>query len=123
MSDEPKNEFQRRDAARCRLAAVIGCRPSDQTRIALIGFPERNWNGPGLWLALDAAERIADRFDELTGESEPQAFPDGATAARVVDELRACAALWSPDARLVGNIRAGDIVRAIDELKKTTGKT
>ncbi len=30
--------------------------------------------------------------------------------------VRICAASWEPDVRLLGNVRAGDIVRAIDAL-------
>lgn len=41
---------------------------------------------------------------------------DDAAPEVVLRELRDCAACWEPGARLLGNVRAGDIVRAIDSL-------
>jgi len=48
----------------------------------------------------------------------PQLAPDGAPAECVLASLRVCANGWDPQARLVGNVRAGDIVRALDEVRE-----
>ncbi|WP_199914869.1 hypothetical protein [Pseudovibrio sp. Alg231-02] len=44
------------------------------------------------------------------------AATDDADAATVLAMVRLCAAAWTPEARIVGNVRAGDIVRALDEV-------
>ncbi len=41
---------------------------------------------------------------------------DGAPADAVLAEIRRCAAAWAPEARLLGNVRAEDIVRAVAEV-------
>ena len=43
---------------------------------------------------------------------------DYAAPATVLATLRACAMGWVEDARLVGNIRAGDIVSAIEAVHR-----
>lgn len=47
---------------------------------------------------------------------------DGAVPSVVLAAVRACAASWVPDARLLGNVRAGDIVRAIAALEAELDK-
>lgn len=42
--------------------------------------------------------------------------PDGAPARDVLLYLRWCARSWQGEARLIGNLRACDIVRAVDEV-------
>jgi hypothetical protein len=39
---------------------------------------------------------------------------DNRSPETVLSALRYCASLWVPEARIVGNIRAGDIIRSID---------
>ncbi|MDB5297133.1 MAG: hypothetical protein JWO31_3116 [Phycisphaerales bacterium] len=64
--------------------------------------------------ALRAANaELAVRNDELSGASEPKVVPDGATPDECLAYLLDAASCWSPDARLVGNLRAGDIVRSL----------
>lgn len=55
-------------------------------------------------------------IEKLRGESEPVAWPDGASADEILKYVRYCASCWMPDARLLGNARAGDIVRALDSV-------
>lgn len=43
---------------------------------------------------------------------------DGAPAEAVLSALRTCAAAWEPGARLLGNIRSCDLVRAVDTLEE-----
>ena len=57
--------------------------------------------------------RLGVQNDELRGEGEPKVAPDGATSDECLAYLLECASCWSPDARLVGNLRAGDIVRSL----------
>lgn len=38
---------------------------------------------------------------------------DGADPRTVLEVTRYCAARWAPDARIIGNVRAGDILRAL----------
>lgn len=42
---------------------------------------------------------------------------DDADYDTVLLMTRLCAASWEPKVRLLGNVRAGDIVRAIDEVR------
>ncbi|MCB5201696.1 WYL domain-containing protein [Neorhizobium sp. T786] len=42
--------------------------------------------------------------------------PDNGTPHEVLSAVLACARAWVPEARIVGNVRAGDIVRAIEYL-------
>lgn len=48
---------------------------------------------------------------------------DNAPPAHVLEMLRFCASSWEPEVRLIGNIRAEDIVKAcnsaLDALQKT----
>lgn len=46
-------------------------------------------------------------------QSVERASSDDADPFTVLVELRRCAMAWEPHARLVGNVRAGDIDRAI----------
>ncbi len=41
---------------------------------------------------------------------------DDAPSLTVLAGVRACAASWMPEARIIGNVRAGDIVRAVDDI-------
>ena len=41
---------------------------------------------------------------------------DDAPSLNVLAAVRVCAASWEPDARIIGNVRAGDIVRSLDEV-------
>lgn len=42
--------------------------------------------------------------------------PDNGTPAEVLAAVLECAKAWVPDARIIGNVRAGDIARAIESL-------
>jgi hypothetical protein len=42
--------------------------------------------------------------------------PDNGTPQEVLSAVLECAKAWVPEARIVGNVRAGDIVRAIEAL-------
>lgn len=41
---------------------------------------------------------------------------DNAPSLNVLAAVRVCAAGWEPDVRIIGNVRAGDIVRSLDEV-------
>jgi len=41
---------------------------------------------------------------------------DDADPWTVLASVRACAISWQPDARIIGNVRAGDIARAIQAI-------
>lgn len=45
--------------------------------------------------------------------------PDDMPAEVVLAYLEACAEAWAPEARLLGNLRASDLLRALGELKAT----
>jgi hypothetical protein len=65
----------------------------------------------------DARHAAAELVAKLDGDpSPPQGFPDGEPASVIFAYMRRCARSWVPDARLMGNLRAGDIVRALDTL-------
>lgn len=50
----------------------------------------------------------------IKSENMPTAaFPDNAPDADVLREVLKCVVSWEPDARLLGNVRAGDIARAV----------
>lgn len=59
---------------------------------------------------------IETTHEEIPIGAPPMPDTDGADAITVLAILRFCAASWVPDARIVGNIRAGDIVKALDEV-------
>lgn len=56
----------------------------------------------------------------MTEEEMERAFgmvnTDNADPETVLLAIRYCAKCWTPEARIIGNIRAGDIVRAINSL-------
>jgi hypothetical protein len=58
---------------------------------------------------LQDRQAAAERADLQT-----QCHPDNAPPAEVLAAVRWCAMAWDPRARLLGNVRAGDMVRAID---------
>lgn len=45
--------------------------------------------------------------------------PDGKPAHVVLAYLEACASAWDPKARVLGNLRAEDLLRALGELRLT----
>jgi hypothetical protein len=45
---------------------------------------------------------------------------DNAPSLNVLAAVRTCASSWDPDARIIGNVRAGDIVRSLDEVVEAT---
>lgn len=83
----------------------------------------------GLAIDEERACSILDYLDmgaEPAGEAEPVAdederedriaalpYPDEAPASEVLAYVLSCARLWVPSARIIGNARAGDIVRAL----------
>lgn len=71
------------------------------------------------WLPLteDELRQALFRLAEHRRSQNPEcASTDDAPPAQVLAEVRRCAISWEPEVRLVGNVRAGDIVRAIDSL-------
>lgn len=56
--------------------------------------------------------------------SEDQMDTDGADAVTVLEAVLMCACSWAPEARIIGNVRAGDIaaacLAAIDALHVTS---
>lgn len=67
--------------------------------------------------ALPAGAAPDNRYVDKPYRFEPHANvqPDDAPYAVVLASLRVCASTWVPEARVLGNVRAGDIVRAITE--------
>ena len=63
-------------------------------------------------------EEAERQIATLTGECEYQGFPDGAPVGEVFEYLLMCARGWMPAARIVGNLRAGDIARAVAEMQQ-----
>lgn len=53
------------------------------------------------------------RLAASSGENDPSPAPDEGQSQEILGYLLYCASLWHPDARLVGNLRANDIVRAL----------
>lgn len=53
----------------------------------------------------------------MSENHNPAEWPstDGAPASLVLRVVQGCALGWEPDARIIGNVRAGDIFRAIEE--------
>ena len=41
---------------------------------------------------------------------------DDAPSLTVLAVVGQCAASWAPEARIIGNVRAGDIVRSVDQI-------
>jgi len=60
---------------------------------------------------------LEDKREEMLATVTP---PDNAPASAVLAYVLSCASMWEPSARIIGNARAGDIVRAISAL--TAGK-
>jgi hypothetical protein len=60
---------------------------------------------------------LEDKREEMLATVTP---PDNAPASAVLAYVLYCASMWEPEARIIGNARAGDIVRAISAL--TAGK-
>ena len=54
--------------------------------------------------------------DEKRSEPRLEDGTDGAPAEIVLAALTRCFLSWRPDARVLGNVRAGDAVRAIREM-------
>jgi len=50
----------------------------------------------------------------MIGNRVRLAAPDNAPVSEVLNYILMCARLWSPEARIIGNARAGDIVRALE---------
>lgn len=48
---------------------------------------------------------------------------DGAAPDQVIAEIALCAASWVPEARIIGNVRAGDILRACQHVLKEMHET
>lgn len=66
--------------------------------------------------ALSPAPQEAEAVvDECEREDQIDALPhpDGAHVAEILAYVLSCARLWQPEARIIGNARAGDIVRAL----------
>ena len=110
--------------------------------IEAIGGDPFFWvNAPTCRDALDKAEAILREYvnaesanwqgryksiAEQTGfgrpATEPKGFPDGEPYGVILDYLAWCANGWMGDARLVGNLRAGDIVRAVGEVQQDVSR-
>lgn len=63
--------------------------------------------------AVEAAQRVTDKAGAASTDDPGL---DNADAILVAKNLIHCAECWDPRARLVGNLRAGDIARAITEI-------
>ncbi len=66
--------------------------------------------------ALSAAEPQPDFWDIEEAREKKLAtvvVPDNGTTAEVLSAVLECAEAWVPEARIIGNVRAGDIARAV----------
>lgn len=63
-------------------------------------------------LSPQEAEAVADEC-EREDRIDALPYPDDAPVADVLAYVLSCARLWQPEARIIGNARAGDIVRAL----------
>jgi hypothetical protein len=66
---------------------------------------------------------VYDLSRMVDAEGELPNVPDDADSRVVLRYLRMCAAAWEPGVRLLGNLRACDIVRAVDEILGATRPT
>jgi hypothetical protein len=57
-------------------------------------------------------EQKQRNLENLKAYTQEAQIPDGAPSRDVLRSLQICASLWEPGARIQGNLRAGDIVRA-----------
>lgn len=74
----------------------------------------------------ETTTRDAALLDWLNEGAIPAAGPasmntDDAPADLVLAALRQCAASWQPGARVMGNVRAGDVVRAATDALRAMG--
>ena len=71
---------------------------------------------------IDPAKRHLYGSDECpepgSKRNDPYMTTYNAPVLHVLAEVRRCAASWAPEVRLLGNVRAADIVRACDEAIK-----
>lgn len=68
-------------------------------------------------------EMVYDFTKTVDAEGELPNVPDDADPRVILRYLRACAGSWEPGVRLLGNLRAGDIVRAVDAYLGATRPT
>jgi hypothetical protein len=72
---------------------------------------------PAQMSIIDDIYNFAAKLTQTTdGADEPEDRPntDDATVDHVLVEMRRCAQCWEGDARLMGNVRAKDMIRAIN---------
>lgn len=68
-------------------------------------------------LGQDAPVTVSQK-SEKSRSVDPAAATDDMGAIDVLLATGACAASWEPSARILGNVRAGDIVRAVDRVER-----
>lgn len=77
---------------------------------------ERAWQEVEHGAPPPAAPAGKQASDWMMPEYHSGTNTDGADPVVVLRVVRHCANLWEPEARLLGNVQAGDIVRAVDTL-------
>ncbi|MVB00109.1 hypothetical protein GN330_22950 [Nitratireductor sp. CAU 1489] len=64
------------------------------------------------WMESEA--RATDCEDETDRKLQTVVAPDNGTVPEVMAAILECARAWVPEARIIGNVRAGDIARAVE---------
>lgn len=71
--------------------------------------------------ALEAAWQVIDVEGIREAKLDTIAPPDNGTVEEVLSAVLACANAWVPEARIIGNVRAGDIARVIAPIVASGG--
>jgi hypothetical protein len=92
------------------LADIQALEQTEKNQLAAL-YADDALDRPGL-LTDEQKQRNLEQLEAYTQEAQ---IPDGAPCRQVLRALQICASLWEPGARIQGNLRADDIVRACAE--------
>ena len=87
-----------------RLAYEAGADPNDLCPYAFDDSRAVDWREGWAQAELEAKQALKHRSET-----------DDADTVTVLRAITYCAGLWAPEARIIGNIRAGDIARAVND--------
>ncbi|MVA98886.1 hypothetical protein GN330_16685 [Nitratireductor sp. CAU 1489] len=77
-----------------------------------------DWNTRAA-LSHEGDARATDCEDETDRKLQTVVAPDNGTVPEVMAAILECARAWVPEARIIGNVRAGDIARAVESALST----
>jgi hypothetical protein len=108
-------------AAWNRRVSALGTAPAVKAEFDRDRFLQDDSNLPSrVSVSSPAPATAAEIRAEMTMDQQAHASAlsdtDGAKPDFVLSAVLGCALRWEPDARIIGNVRAGDIVRAIRAL-------